>query len=308
MKVAAIDVGTNSVRLILAKIENENYYPLMKQSVITRLGKGISSSFQLDKSSAKGTISEVKRFLELAKKEKAELVILAATQALREASDSEWFLNQLKAETGYDCFVISAREEGKLMFKAVSQAFKLPTGAVVFDIGGGSTEFVERVCDGFYPDVRVVSLPLGSVRLSESFLFSDPPAEREIEKLRKRVRKELVKLKDFSRGILYGVAGTVTTLVAVANELEPYDPEFVHGYYLKKEEVEKVAFFLASLPLKKRKEVKGLEPKRADIIVGGAFLTLEIIDFFEAQGLVVSESDLLDGLALSWKKYGQPLI
>lgn len=308
MKVAAIDIGTNSVRLVLAQIKGKIYTSLIKQTVITRLGKGISSSRQLNKSSIERTIKEIKKFLELAKKGQAEVVVLAGTQALREVSDSYLFLKQLKAEVGYDCFIISAREEGELMFKAVSQVFTLPPGAVVFDIGGGSTEFVENRSGNFFPEKKVVSLPLGSVRLSELYLHSDPPTRDEIDNLRRKVREGLAELKNFSRGILYGVAGTVTTLVAVANELEPYNPEFVHGYYLKREEVEEVASFLASLSLNKREQVKGLEPKRADVIVGGAFLALEIIDFFEAQGLVVSESDLLDGLALSWKKYGQSVV
>lgn len=308
MKVAAIDVGTNSVRLVLAKIENGIYFPLEKHTVITRLGKGIGSSRKLNKSSVELTIDQIKKFLDRAREGGVETLVLAGTQALREVNDSQVFLKKLKAEAGLDCFIISAREEGELMFKAVSQAFSLPPGAVVFDIGGGSTEFVENDSEGNKKEKKVVSLPLGSVRLSELYLTSDPPAKEEIESLRRKVRKDLKELKNFSRGILYGVAGTVTTLVAVANELEPYNPDFVHGYYLKREEVEEVANFLSSLSLKERKQVKGLEPKRADVIVGGAFLTLEIIDFFEAQGLVVSENDLLDGLALSWEKYGQALV
>ncbi len=308
MKVAAIDIGTNSVRLVLAKIKDKQYLPLKKQTVITRLGKGISSSRQLNKGSIRRTINEVKRFLETAKKDQAEIVVLAGTQALREVSNSSLFLKQFEVETGYKCLIISAKEEAELMFKAVSQAFALPPNSVVFDIGGGSTEFVESGKDDFNRGNKIVSLPLGSVRLSELYLISDPPTREEIDSLRRKVRENLKELKGFSRGILYGVAGTVTTLVAVANELEPYDPEFVHGYYLKREEVDEVATFLASLPLSKRKQVKGLEPKRADVIVGGAFLTLEIIDFFEAQGLIVSECDLLDGLALNWGKYGQPVV
>lgn len=307
MKVAAIDLGTNSVRLVLAEVGRNFYRPTKKLTVITRLGRGISSRSRLDRKSVKETLVEVKRYLELAKKDQVEAVVLAGTQALREVEDSSFFLNLVKEETGLDCFIISPKKEGEIMFKAVSRAFNLPPGAVVFDVGGGSTEFVYGEDGDEMRVKKIVSLPVGSVRLSELYLLSDPPGEREIQSLRERVRKELKILKGFPKGILYGVAGTVTTLVAVANGLHPYSPDFVHGYYLKKEEIKDVASCLASLSLKERKRVKGLEPKRADVIVGGAYLTLEIVEFFAAQGLVVSESDLLDGLALSWEEYGQPL-
>ncbi len=306
MKVAAIDIGTNSVRLVLAEVREDFYQPLVKKTAITRLGKGISSQNRLSKTSVEKTLKVINRYLNLARKNRIELLVLAGTQALREAGDSQLFLRRVKEETGFNCLVIPAEKEGELMYKAVSRSFQLPSGAVVFDIGGGSTEFVYGENSEEVKVKKIMSLPIGSVRLTELYLHSDPPTREEIENLKKKVRKDLKSLEGFPRGILYGVAGTVTTIVAVANQLEPYSSEFVHGYYLKKEEAERVAFFLASLPLRARKKVKGLEPARADVIVGGAFLTLEIIDFFQAQGLVVSESDFLDGLALSWKDYGQP--
>ncbi len=257
----------------------------------------------MQKKSINQTIAQIKEYLSRAQNEGAEKVVVAGTQALREARNSQFFLKQLKEIVGVDCQIISSRQEGELTFKAVSKAFALPSQTIVFDIGGGSTEFI--LSKESQP-VEAISLPLGSVRLSEAYLLADPPKKTEINHLRKAVRKELEKIKHFPSGFLYGVAGTVTTVVAVAHQLEPYNPDFVHGYYLKREEVEEVASYLASLPLVRRKKVKGLEPKRADVIVGGAFLLLEIIDFFSAQGLVVSEADLLDGLALSWKSF-QPL-
>jgi exopolyphosphatase/guanosine-5'-triphosphate,3'-diphosphate pyrophosphatase len=213
-------------------------------------------------------------------------VLAIATSAVRDAENGEAFLGELERSYGFETRLLSGDEEAELTLRGVRTGGALPAGTVVVDVGGGSTELIGD-------DLRV-SLDIGSVRLTERFLRSDPPAADELERAATAVR-DLLPDASFAHAV--GVAGTVTTLAAL--ELGGYDPEQVHGYRISREAVEAQLQQLAALPLAERRMLPGLEPERAPVIVGGVVVVREALRRYDLAELDVSERDLLTGAALA---------
>jgi exopolyphosphatase/guanosine-5'-triphosphate,3'-diphosphate pyrophosphatase len=282
-RVAAVDLGTNTTRLLVADVENGRLDEVVRRMEITRLGEGVDARKRL----LPAPIARVRNVLGEYRREAeslgAERILLVATSAVRDAENGEALLGEIEWSYGFTTRLLSGEEEAELTLRGVGE---LPPGAVVMDVGGGSTEFVGE-------GLRV-SLDVGSVRLTERFLHGDPPTTAEVEDCAAYVRSVL---PDAQAPLLVGVAGTVTSLAAL--ELGRYDREQIEGYSLSRATVESLVDRLASLTVAERRELPGIEPGRAPVIVGGAIVVREALRHFGLDGLKVSEHDILDGAALA---------
>ncbi len=290
MRVAVIDIGTNSTRLLIGdavdKSENQSGINVLKTRLVTtRLGEGIGSKRCLRQPAINRTIEALLEFKKIIKEHKAETVIAAATSAVRDAENQRDFLDHVKLKTGLEVRVLSGPEEAEMSYSGVVGGLKPDMkNPVVVDIGGGSTEFIWQGFGG----INLESLRIGAVRMTESNLGLD-----NIKKLMSDVTNRVRSVGSIG---LIGVGGTITTLAAVDMELEEYDPARVHGYYITRERVINILNRFEGMTLKERKAVTGLQPQRADIIIAGVQIVLAVLDGLKAEGIVASESDIMYGL------------
>jgi len=285
MRVGVVDLGTNSTRLLVADVDDGRVEEIERRTEITRLGEGVDERrklLPLPIARVRNVLAEYRRELDA---QGAERVLAIGTSAVRDAENGEAFLGEVEWSYGFASRLLTGEEEAELTRRGVANGRELGDGTLVLDIGGGSTELITA-------DSRK-SLDIGSVRLTERFLLSDPPTRDELDACAGAVRKVLPALGPDSA---IGVAGTITSLAAL--ELGRYDPEEVHGYRLSREGVEAQLERLASLPLAERRELPGLEPERAPVIVGGAVIVDEVLRRYGLDELDVSERDLLHGAAL----------
>ena len=230
----------------------------------------------------------------------AERTLLIATSAVRDAENGEAFLGEIEWSYGFKTRLLSGHDEALLMFRGVTAERGLRDGTVIVDIGGGSTELVAGASDGLrWHD----SLDIGSVRLTERFLHSDPPTEAELDDAAAAVRALLSErvpdeVRNDTRSAI-GVAGTLTSIAGLALGLEEYDRDQVHGFELSAEALDEQLQRLASVPLAERRKLRPLDPDRAPVIVGGAVIAREVLAFFGLDKLEISERDILDGAALA---------
>ncbi|MDN5332193.1 MAG: exopolyphosphatase / guanosine-5-triphosphate,3-diphosphate pyrophosphatase [Tepidanaerobacteraceae bacterium] len=301
MKAAVIDLGSNSVRLLVAEMEGRKINPIFKDLVTTRLGENVAKNGILGQESVENTMSAVMGFKNKAMAFGCQRIIAFATSAVREAKNGGEFLEKLRQRTGLEVRLLSGQEEARLSFIGAKELLKVEGQALVIDIGGGSTELAlgER-------EIKLEeSLPMGAVRWTRQFLKSDPPKNEEIAALQLEARKLLSGFKKSfesmkaERVTAIGVGGTFTTLSAIFHELEEYHWSKVHGSILEFEAVEEMTKNLCSLDLSERKKIPGLLPERADIIAAGALIALEIMRFLGLKSIVVSEADLMEGILLT---------
>jgi exopolyphosphatase / guanosine-5'-triphosphate,3'-diphosphate pyrophosphatase len=289
-RVAAVDLGTNSTRLLVADVEDGRVDEVERETVITRLGEGVDRRRRLLPEPIARTRNCLTDFRRRAEKLGAERTLLVATSAVRDAENGEAFLGEVEWSYGFDTQLLSGDEEAAMALRGVSVGRELEPGTLLLDVGGGSTELT-------LPDFRV-SLDIGSVRQTERFLTSDPPTGEELAACRAAIRAVLEEHgSDLEVRHAIGLAGTITTLAAL--ELGEYDRERVHGYRITREAAERELERLAALPLAERREVPGLEPARAPVIVAGIAIVTEVLRFFHLDELEVSEHDLLTGAALA---------
>ena len=285
MRVAVVDLGTNSTRLLVADVDDGHVDEVARRLTITRLGEGVDERrklLPLPVARVRNVLSDYRRELE---ELGAERTLVLGTSAIRDADNGEAFLGEIEWSYGFTTRLLSGEEEGELTRRGVAGGRELEPGTLVLDVGGGSTELI---ADGFR-----TSLDLGCVRLTERFLHSDPPTRGELEAAVRAVREALPDLEPTQAS---GVAGTVTTLAAL--ELGKYDPDRVHGHRISREAVESQLQRLASLPLAQRRELPGLEPERAPVIVAGTVIVREVLERYGLDGLEASERDILHGAAL----------
>jgi exopolyphosphatase / guanosine-5'-triphosphate,3'-diphosphate pyrophosphatase len=294
MRVGVVDLGTNSTRLLVANVDGEHVDEIARRTVITRLGEGVDERrklLPLPVARVRNTLSDYRRELEQLG---AERVLAIGTSAVRDAENGEAFLGEIEWSYGFATRLLSGDEEAELTRRGVANGRAVSDDTLVLDVGGGSTELITAA--------ERTSIDVGSVRLTERHLRSDPPTREELEAAARTVWAELPPL-DASDAI--GVAGTVTTLAAL--ELGGFDLERVHGHRLTREAVGALLARLASLPLAERRELPGLEPERAPVIVGGAVVVREVLDRYGLDGLEASERDLLHGAALEAAKLPEPV-
>ena len=300
-RLASIDIGTNTARLlILEKKTDGGLIELSQARAITRLGKGMSTEKKLLDDRVDKTISVLAKFRNECRKFEPLVIRAVATSAVREADNQKEFLLKIKKEVGLDVEVIPWEKEADLMVKGV--LWKLPSvkrDILAFDIGGGSTEFI------LARDKKIVSAvgtKLGTVRLTEKFISQHPTDLKEFKALESYLRRELnlvkIKLSDFLPEVLIGTAGTVTTLAAIDGDVDPYDPEKIHGGSLAFKRVEELLEDLKNRSLVERMAMKVLEKGREDLIIVGGALVLETMRTFECNSLMVSEYGLREGIVL----------
>src|SRR5262245_2026427 len=295
MRVAAIDLGTNTTRLLVGDVVDGRVDPVVRRSTITRLGEGVDARRRLlpfPIARVRNCLSDYRRELESLGAERA---LAVGTSAFRDAENGEAFLGEIEWSYGFTTRLLTGEDEADLTLRGVGE---LGAETVVVDVGGGSTELVS-------PSDRVTT-NLGSVRLTERFLGSDPPRADELLALRDAIRAVLAE-HDLVAGRGVGVAGTVTSLAALDLGLAEYNSGRVHGHRLSEAAVSEQLMRLAALPLAERREVTGLEPERASVIVAGAAILLEAMRYLGLGEIEVSERDLLDGAALEAAKLPKPV-
>ena len=272
---AAIDVGTNTLRLLIAEtVGPDEFTVLHEEQQITRLGEGLMPTRLLQDAPRRRSLTVLRRFADTVRSFKAVEVAAVCTSAVREARNGEEFLAEAARETGLAIRVIDGREEARLTLLGVQHGLRLGLRRVLaVDIGGGSTEFIlatGRVIEG------VVSTGLGVVKLTEQYLVSDPPTFDERRKLEEvvgaRIERLRLELPGLEEAQLVGTAGTVTTLAAIDLALVTYDRRQVQGHRLSLARVREFLDRLAALPLRERRGVPGLEPGRADVILAGTVI------------------------------------
>jgi exopolyphosphatase / guanosine-5'-triphosphate,3'-diphosphate pyrophosphatase len=265
-------------------------------SQITRLGRGVDSSGQLDPESAAQTLAAITEFAQKARDLGVEKIVGVATAALRDVRDGEEFIAKVKAQAAIDLEIITGKTEAELSYLAVIKGLPIDPAAkvLIVDIGGGSTELI-RAEPG--PKLDLVSLQIGSVRLTERHVHHDPPTAREAADLRLAVNSELQRLGwEFSPDTMVGIAGTVTTVCAVTLGLATYDSKIVHGHHLSHDDVMATIAKFGALPLAERKKLPGLQPARADVIFAGAAILERIMNHFHLNEVVVSDQGVRWGL------------
>lgn len=301
MRVAVIDLGTNTTRVFVADVEDGRVHQLARETVVTRLGERVDSTNRLADTAIQRVTTVLDGYARIIEQHEPERTIALATSATRDAENGDEFRQMLHDRYGFDARIIPGDEEARLTFLGATAA--RPAGAgpyVVIDIGGGSTEYVVGSA-GADPTFRV-STQAGSVRQTERHLHEDPPSSEELLALRASIRSTIgdaipAAVRDqVSTGI--AVAGTATSLAAIDQQLDPYDPDRVDGYGLLLEACERMLGELAALPLEQRRDVVGLHPDRAPTIVAGAAILVESLRLFGLGSVEVSEADILHGAAL----------
>ncbi|MCS5421448.1 MULTISPECIES: Ppx/GppA phosphatase family protein [Psychrilyobacter] len=289
---AVIDIGTNSCRLFIGELEDGKITnKILKLMEITRLGQDVDKTGVLRKDAMDRTIETLKLYREKIDEYGIEEIKVTATSATRDSENREEFISRVKATTNFDIHCITGEEEGKLSFSGAVSEFD--EKIMVFDIGGGSTEFIL----GDKNNIEYIeSFNVGAVRLGEKF-FKKKDNLLSGEVWVKEILKKLSKYKDRSF-TLVGVAGTVTTHVSVLLGMEEYDTDRVHMYRLTKKEILKNLDTFLSKSLEERKKIAGLHPKRAGVIIPGTYLLLWIMEILERDEIIVSESDILEGMMM----------
>jgi exopolyphosphatase/guanosine-5'-triphosphate,3'-diphosphate pyrophosphatase len=306
-RVAVVDLGSNTTRLLIADVRDGEVSELDRRTEITALGRGVDQSGRLDEEAMRGVLEAVEGYRAAIDDAGVERTVAVATSAVRDAANGDELCRELRDRYGFHVETISGEEEARSTFLgATSRRAAAADPVVVIDIGGGSTELVVGVA-GEQPTF-ISSTQAGSVRQTDRHLHADPPTDEEVAALRHDAEKILAEAVPVAvRGSVrtgIAVAGTATSLAAIDQELEPYDPERVEGYRLGLEKCERLLAMLAAIPLEKRSEVKGLEPARAPTIVAGAAILVEAIRAFGLDSVSVSEADILHGAALEAARTG----
>lgn len=294
MKLAAIDIGTNSMRLLIVDVFDRVLEKREKWLFPTRMGEGLGPSgippHVMERNLA-GFVEAVR----LCRERGVEEIFAFGTSALRDAANGSEFLHKALEQTGVPVQIISGALESKLAYLGVAGTVD-GTDLLILDVGGGSSEWV-LVRDGIRQDGG--SVDVGAVRLKETFYkFEDPPKEETMSNLRANIRGLFEKVwngKNLSGTTLVGIGGTATTLSAIKQELQTYDAQRIQNSIVTKEEVRKILNRLTALSLEERKGVAGLQPSRADVIIGGVLILLEVMDLAGAKSLLVSDADNLEG-------------
>jgi exopolyphosphatase / guanosine-5'-triphosphate,3'-diphosphate pyrophosphatase len=305
-RVAAVDLGTNSTRLLVADVEGNTITTVAKRLRITRLGEGVDERrrlLPLPIARVRNCLTDYRRELESLR---AERTLLVATSAVRDAENGEAFLGEIEWSYGFVTRLLSGDEEAALTFRGATHERRLSGRTLILDIGGGSTELILGGPNGVE---LAESLDIGSVRLTERCLPSDPPSSLELAACAGVARDMLAQRfpGELQVEAAIGVAGTITTLAALDLDLPAYDPERVHGHRLRAAGIEHQLERLAAMPLERRRQVPALEPERAPVIVAGAIILRETLAYLGLPEIEASEHDLLYGAAFEAAALPEPV-
>jgi exopolyphosphatase/guanosine-5'-triphosphate,3'-diphosphate pyrophosphatase len=299
-RVAAVDLGTNSTRLLIADIEGGALSEVVRQLTITKLGEGVDARRRLlpvPITRVRNCLSDYRSEIE---SRRATRTLAIATSAVRDAENGEAFLGEIEWSYGFTTRLLDGSAEAAMMVRGVTAGRDLEDGTLLVDIGGGSTELV--LCSGGEVEGST-SLDVGCVRLTERFLASDPPTVPELAAAAGYVRALLPNLE--ATGAI-GVAGTVTTLATLDLGLDLYDPELTHGHRVSRGAVDVQLSRLAEMTLEERLLVPGVEPGRAPVIVAGLMVLREVMKVYDLDEIEVSERDILHGAAFAAAELPEP--
>lgn len=316
MRVAGIDAGTNSIRLLIADVAEANstsekaLTDVVRRMEISRLGQGVDRTGRLAPEALKRTLQYVSDYARECREHGVKSIRLAATSATRDAENREEFIAEVRRQLGVDPQVLSGAEEAHTTFSgAISINRNCPDPMLAVDLGGGSTELVLGTADGEI--LGSFSMDVGSVRMRERHLISDPPTAAQIAAARADIQAELARARsavDFSQArTLVGLAGTVTSVTAKFLELTSYDPAAIDGTFMTFDQINTVCDWYLAAPFEERAQLGFMHPGRVDVIGSGALVWQEVCRTIALEtansespvlGSVTSEHDILDGLAL----------
>lgn len=315
-KAAAIDIGSNTIRLIVPSPKGDPTKRFLIRQQRTRLGQGLFKSGKLDPQAVRKSIKVISCYTESALNNGADYILAGATSAVREAKNGSEFIKRLNLELGnkgLKAVILSEKQEAELSAHGTMSALKkpLPERALIFDLGGRS---IEMVLINRGKILESISLNLGAVGLTEMFFNSDIPLQKEISDIKEHITNILNteagrliknagtfnnKKTGEPQTVLAGSAGTVTTLAAMVQKMETYNPEKIQNFIINYKQIEALSRQLMGLTALKRAELPGLPRDRADIIIAGTIIVLEIMTHFGSDKLIASDAGLLEGLLLA---------
>jgi exopolyphosphatase/guanosine-5'-triphosphate,3'-diphosphate pyrophosphatase len=314
MTYAAIDIGTNTFRLLIADIrpgqgkDNISFREIRSERIITRLGNGLSEDGLLKKDALERGIDALRQFRKLIDEENCEKVLAVATSALRNAGNSAEFITSAKESSGIEIEIITGKAEAELTAAGMLIDIDRPGSCLMVDIGGGSTELIFKG-ETVTPAVR--TLDLGVVYLAEKYMKSDPPSENDLEMLGKEISDKLETVREFFTSlitpetILMGTAGTITALAAALQQLEKYNHDRVHNFRMNITDLNGICSEMTEMTTAERSKFLPFEPSRLDIIVPGTLILLTLMSIFRFNEIVVSNYGLREGILAELYKSDQ---
>lgn len=317
VRIAAIDIGTLTIRLAVAEVEptQQDFRLIQRQRAITHLGQGLVGTGNLAPEPMSRSLQVLAEYAHRLKQCNVTATRAVATAAVRQARNRQVFLDQAARQTGLAIELLTPHQEAQLSLDGVLSALKLPpqncATVVVFDVGGGSTEWA-WLAPGHKPVFS--SLPLGASILTQTWINGDPPSAASLVALQAEVQRQLKQLPEpYDAGTvtqgqlrLVGTAGTVTTLAAMQLKMVKYDPDRINNLVLRRATVDHLVRRLANLPETERARLPGLEPAKAGVIVAGALIIQGILEFFQKDRLIVIDAGLLEGILLQLVKEIRP--
>jgi exopolyphosphatase/guanosine-5'-triphosphate,3'-diphosphate pyrophosphatase len=300
MRVAAIDCGTNSIRLLIADVESNKLREVVRDMEIVRLGQGVDQTGEFHSDAIKRTLAAVDKFAAEITRRGVQKIRFCATSATRDATNRALFIDGVRERLGIEVEVITGTEEAELSFIGAIQELNPNSGPfLVVDIGGGSTEFV-------FGNTKVESaksVNIGCVRMSERHFKDDPPTDNQIELARTDIQEAIAlagaEVPITQAKTLVAVAGTATTVAAAALELDIYDRYSIHLSRISAAKVHEVSEMFKKMDRSKRMELGYMHPGRVDVITAGSLVLSEVMKATRATEFIASETDILDGIALS---------
>jgi exopolyphosphatase/guanosine-5'-triphosphate,3'-diphosphate pyrophosphatase len=301
---AAIDCGTNAIRLLIARVDGDHVTDLVREMRTVRLGEGVDTSGEFSAAALDRTFAAAREYAVLLNNYDVKKIRFIATSASRDVTNRDVFSAGIREILGVDPEVISGNEEAELSYRGALSGLEVKGSVLVADIGGGSTEFVTALANG---SLVSRSVNIGCVRMTERHLHSDPPTQPEIASTISDIDNQIELIKrtvPINSGTTFiGLAGSVTTIAAMALGLSEYDAEKIHGSRLGIEQVEAVTGELLTMTYKQRADLGFMHPGRADVIGGGALVLRESMRILGFDQVLVSEKDLLDGVVLNLQKH-----
>ncbi len=298
---AAIDIGTNTIRLLIASLHNGKLRRVTTERAVTRLGKGLLITGRLNNSSMLDSLNTLSQFKNICDEHGVEQIIAVGTSALREAANSAEFIKTLKSDTGIETEIISGEKEALLTLRGISgNIAQIPAHMFITDIGGGSTEWIKT-----NEDIRFGSISIGAVKLHEQFIKNDPPLSMELEDLSDHIFS-IIKSSDLSnmefdnKFDFVATGGTATTLAAIDLKLPEYDGVKIHLHKIGFDALNFIYKRLISLSINQRLEIAGIESQRADLIIAGTLILKNMMEFIKATEVIISDCGLLEGVLIDY--------
>ncbi|MGQ9637617.1 MAG: Ppx/GppA phosphatase family protein [Thermodesulfobacteriota bacterium] len=286
-RVGAIDIGTNTILLLIAEWEGRKIKSLLEKETIVRLGEGVHQHGYLSREAMERGFKTLTEYLKDCHRLGVERIFAVGTSALREAKNAKEFIQEAKKRLHLSIEILSGEEEAYLSYLSIYKDLNEEERKIlVVDIGGGSTEFILGLGENI---LQLISLPMGSVRFTEEFLHSDPVKPKELEKMEKKMDEELIELTSFHKPHrMVAVGGTATTLAQVEMALEEFHPEKIHHFELTQKALKRQILLYQSKTSTERRGILGLPPSRADVILAGAAILFKAMEKMNCPKVMIS--------------------